>query len=146
MAKRSATITRPSLPLPVGYTSRPATMDDLDAVYRIFHDDEVALYGEPDTRREEIQTFWTGDEIDLPNDSLLVAAPDGQLVAYADLEQVQHARIFVTVRVHPSATGKGLGTTLLREMEVRAQKHIPLADPAARVTLNAGASSLNYAA
>ncbi len=42
MAEHTSTLAPSEVQLPSGYTSRPATLDDLDAVYRIISDDALA--------------------------------------------------------------------------------------------------------
>lgn len=146
MADHASTLTPPEVQLPEGYTSRPATLDDLDAVYRVISDDALATSGAVDYRHIEIKTFWTGLDFDMTTDTLAVIAPDGQMVAYTDMEQTQHARLYFGVFVHPSVYGMGLGTSLLHAMEARCERHIPLADPTARITFNTGTNNMNTAA
>jgi mycothiol synthase len=128
--------------LPPGYTMRPATQDDLDDVLELILASDVAEFGEPDFTREDLLEDWK--DRDLPVDTWLAVAPDGQLAAYADIyHDDRHTEIAATVQVHPDHYGRGLGACLLGLTEARAREHIPQAPPGARVVVRNTVNSYN---
>jgi mycothiol synthase len=100
--------------LPEGYLSRPATMEDLDAVIALVDDLERSFGLEPDENGAEMTWLWNLPSMDLDRDTRIVTLHDA-VVGYAD-----HARVHpeqtgpwqVTARVHPSHRGRGVGTWL----------------------------------
>jgi mycothiol synthase len=100
--------------LPEGYLSRPATMEDLEAVIALVDDLERSFGLEPDENRAEMTWLWNLPSMDLDRDTRIVTLHD-TVVGYAD-----HARVHpeqtgpwqVTARVHPSHRGRGVGTWL----------------------------------
>ncbi|MDP9382190.1 MAG: GNAT family N-acetyltransferase [Chloroflexota bacterium] len=128
--------------LPAGYTARPATRDDLDAVIELLIACDVAEYGEPDTSHEDLLADW--EDLDLATDTWIAIAPDGEFAAYADVIQGNnHTEIGEFVQVHPGHYGRGLGTCLLRLAEARAREHVALAAPGARVSVHNIVNSYN---
>ena len=132
--------------LPKGLELRPATMADLEAVSKLVAAHEIADYGEAETTLEDIRNEWQSPNINLGTDTLVITTPTGRMVGYAETYHFQHARIFGWLFVHPEYREQGVGETLLRRVEARAQEHIALAAPDLRVTLNTGAASVNTAA
>jgi mycothiol synthase len=132
--------------LPTDFLVRPPTMNDLEAAYRLLEVCDIDEYGEPDITLDELRTVWQGPNFNMATDAWIVIAPEDRLVAYADVEQRQHVRIFTLVRVLPEYADRGIREYLLHLAEEWAQRQIPLAKPGVRVTLNSWASSLNDAA
>ena len=137
-------ITRESLPQ--GLSLRPATMDDLEGVYELMIACEIADYGTPETTLDDIRTEFQSPNTNLETDTWVVTTPEGRVVGYGVVEHFEHVRLFGGARVHPEYTGQGLGSYLLKRIEERAEKHVPLAAQGMRVTLNTGAASVNTAA
>jgi mycothiol synthase len=100
--------------LPPGYTSRPATPDDLDDVAALLEAWELVHFGETDAVRSGVQFEWGAVWFDIERDTRLVQNADGELAAY-----VKHAtpdpahRFEVFGPVHPRFEGYGLGSAIL---------------------------------
>lgn len=104
------------IPLPEGFAARPTTFDDVEAVTRLIAACELAIHGEIDSDRSEVEAFWRQPSFDLAADSLLVFEAD-RLVAEAEIFHGLRAE----VSVHPGARGRGVGTMLLAWTEERAR-------------------------
>lgn len=129
--------------LPQGLSVRPATMDDIDAVYHLLEACDIAEYGAPDRTPDDIRTEFQSPAVNLETDTWLVTTPEGRAVGFADVEHFEHVRLFGGARVHPEYSGRGIGSYLLQRVEERAVQHVPLADPELRVTFNTGVASVN---
>jgi len=106
---------------PAGYRSRPATLDDVDAVDGLFREVDRTLFGTGESSRAWIEQSWRSDWVDLPNMTRLVFSADGGLAATADLEAIDPAKeIGAFARVHPKHRGRGLGTAVLAWTETAA--------------------------
>ncbi|MFI5273036.1 MAG: GNAT family N-acetyltransferase [Ktedonobacterales bacterium] len=124
--------------LPLGYTTRVATLGDAGAVRAVMEASASADAEEPAFTREELLGFWQAPGLDLALDTRLVLAPDGSAVAYGGLSNTAHAELGGYITVHPRHRARGIGTLLVRGALERAREHAALADPAARVTLGYG--------
>ncbi|MBV9709953.1 MAG: GNAT family N-acetyltransferase [Ktedonobacteraceae bacterium] len=131
--------------LPTGFTLRRPTMDDLAAVKQLVNLCEVAEYGKAETTEDDMRLWWQRPNFDLATDAWLVFAPDGQVVADANVGHQQHVRIYAEVDVHPAYQHRGIGTHLLRLAEERAREHVPSAPDGARVVLISRMNSVNEA-
>lgn len=90
--------------LPDGYVSRPATHDDVHAIWSLVCATDVEEYGEPDYDESDVVDDFARDRFDLARDTWLVEAPDGTLVAYATAWDKQpHALVLGELAVHPDA-------------------------------------------
>lgn len=127
--------------LPRGFTMRHPTMADLEEVTELVRICEVAREGTADTVLDDIRTVWQMPKFDLTKDIWLVLSGEGKIVGVAVLEHKEHAQLYTEGEVHPDYRNRGIGTYLLHLAQDRAQQHIPLASPEARVTLNSGVNS-----
>ncbi|HEX5571936.1 MAG TPA: hypothetical protein VFX31_11135, partial [Ktedonobacterales bacterium] len=66
--------------LPEGYTMRPARLEDAQTTADLINACELVDLGAPNTSAHALRRIWKAPD-HAPNDSLLVAAPDGRLVA-----------------------------------------------------------------
>jgi mycothiol synthase len=120
------------------YTSRAVTLADVDRVIDLINVAALADTGMMDTNRDEKLNAWGLPQFDLETDTLLVLAPDGQVVAFAELWDFQpHVRQHQWGRVHPEHRDQGLGGYLVDWAENRARQSIGKAPPQARVSLSA---------
>ncbi len=121
--------------LPAGYQLRPARLQDLPAAVTVFNACAKQVSGVEEFAVQEFESEWTEPGFDLERDTRVVIAPDGALVAYCEVWDVDdpHVRIPVWGRVHPQHAGKGIGTALLRWAEERACQSIPQAPEGAQV-------------
>lgn len=127
--------------LPEGYSVRPATMEDVEGATDLFNACEIAETGEPDYDLDELRGEWTG--YDLANVVELVVAPDGMLAGSMTLTDRNHVVVEADGYVHPDHSGVGIGTFLVRRSETRAQRHIDLAPPEAKVVIRNWVNAAN---
>jgi mycothiol synthase len=121
------------LNLPAGYVARMAAMDDVEAAAALFNACEIAETGEPDYEVDELRGEWA--DYDLGEVVELVVAADGALAGSMTLTDRAHVVVEADGYVHPDHSGRGVGTYLVRHSEERAQRHIPLAPPEAKVVI-----------
>src|SRR5436309_333650 len=94
-------------PLPNGYTAQSVRREDAPAVADLLTACGAA-FGESPVTPDEVLDDW--DELeDLADGVVVVVAPDGRLVAEADVLHRRFLRVSVYGRVHPAEEGKGLG-------------------------------------
>ena len=99
----------PRLDLPDGFTARPLTMDDGQAVYELVAAEETLDLGEPDISLEDITADWQQPSYDISASTVGIFDGD-RLVAYGDLAGGEGAY----AAVHPDHRGRGLGTAIAR--------------------------------
>ncbi|MGB8346931.1 MAG: GNAT family N-acetyltransferase, partial [Ktedonobacteraceae bacterium] len=133
-------------PLPAGFIARQPTLDDVQAVTDLFNAAERAEYGRGTLTEEIVRTSWESHDMDLAQDALLIATDEGRVVATADMEHRQHARIYCSATVHPDFCERGLGSYLVDWLDRQARRHIALAEPDVRVYLLNRVSSVNQPA
>jgi len=126
--------TTPSLP--EHFTSRPATLEDVEAVVDLLNTCSVEQIGKPRTEAHEIRNDWQSPTFNLETDTLVVIAPDGNLAGYAALwDSEPHVRIYMAGDVHPEYEGQGVGTALCQWAEERGRQAILKAPAGTRVVL-----------
>jgi len=133
-------------PLPAGFVARQPTLDDIQAVTGLINAAEIAEYGRGTMTEEIVRTSWEDPDMNLAQDALLIAADEGRVVATADMEHRQHARIYCSATVHPDFCKRGLGSYLVGWLDRQARRHIALAEPDVRVYLLNWVSSINQPA
>lgn len=120
---------------PPGYTVRPATWDDLDAVAKLLVAADLADLGEQDFFIEELQDDWRQPQLDMATDTWLVTS-NGEACAYTWLlGRNSHRDLDSWGVVHPEHRGRGLGAFLLEAVERRAAEHGALLPPGEQATL-----------
>ncbi len=132
--------------LPAGFIARQHTMDDVQAVIDVINAAEIAEYGRGTMTEENLRISWEDPDMNLAQDALLIAKDEGRVVATADMEHRQHARIYCSATVHPDFCERGLGSYLVDWLDRRARLHIALAEPDVRVYLLNWVSSVNQPA
>jgi mycothiol synthase len=111
--------------LPPGFTSRPATPNDLDEVAALLEAWELAHFGETDAARSEVQFEWGATWVDLERDTRLIRNADGELAAYAEHATPDPAHRFeVFGPVHPRFEGRGLGSAILDWAEAQTRSRL----------------------
>ena len=126
--------------LPPGFKMRPARWDDLDAIAeltRVVCTDE----GDPfmADSAEDLRRDWSRPGRDIERDAWVVIAPDGQLVGCEDgMNRHEHAILVAGGYVHPQYRDMGIGTALVRRLELWARQHLLQAAPGVEVTIDMG--------
>jgi len=134
--------------LPPGFTSRPATPDDLDPVAALVREWDLKYVGESEAARAMVQYEWGAASLDLERDTRLIHDADGTLAAF-----VQHStpdpallRYEAYGPVDPGFEGRGLGSAIVDWTEAQTRARI---GPGATARLwhavqaeNAGANTL----
>ena len=106
------------MPLPSGYSTRPARVEDWEQVLTLIVTRNLADYSEPLYSSQDLADLWNALELD--QDTWVVVSPDGRIAAYADLQRrgpIQFDVAFYTASGHPQTE---LGMHLLEQAEVRA--------------------------
>ena len=114
---------------------RPVQWADLNAVAKLIYD---VCEADGDTTvavtPEELANDWKKEGFNLERDAFLVETKDGRVVGYEEFgNEVEHVQLYSDGYVHPEFKGLGIGTTLLRAVEVRAREDMKLAEPDLRV-------------
>jgi GNAT superfamily N-acetyltransferase len=133
---------------PDGYEARPLRMDDAEAVAVLLNEHTRRLRGEDATSPEELRVEWATPNWSPETGAVVVAAPDGRLVVYADYFDTlePHVRPFAWARVHPDHTGRGLGGWALDWIESRAPETLARAKPGLRIGIQTSAIAEDRAA
>lgn len=134
--------------LPDGLSVRPVTLDDLPAYMVLAHACDMDEYGELVADENDVRIEWTLDDFDLSHSTRAVFAPDGQMVAFAELWDTGELPVqpFFWSRTHPAWRDKGIGTALFNWAEIRAGEVFARVPADAKVTLRCGALDRHEAA
>jgi mycothiol synthase len=120
---------------PPGYSARPATWDDIDAVAKLLQVADLADLGETDFFIDELKDDWRQPQLDMATDTWLVTS-NGEACAYTWLlGRNSHRDLDSWGVVHPEHRGRGLGTFLLDVVDRRAGEHQALVPPGEPATL-----------
>ena len=136
LTKTNKTILDPSLSL------RPAQWADLHAVTKLIYDvceadGDVTVAVTP----EELEREWKAPGFDLEKNAWVVVTSDGRVVGYEEFnDRHAHASLMGDGYVHPEFMGRGVGTAMLRALDVRAREEMELAEPDLRVFIRNGMS------
>jgi mycothiol synthase len=112
--------------LPPGYTSRPASRDDLDAIVRLVDAVDLHDAGMTDPVRDELLWEWASPRFDLARDTRVVVDRGGELVAYADVHAFDPSvQVRSWTQVHPDHRDVGLTSPALGWVEAHARSLLP---------------------
>lgn len=123
--------------LPRGYTTRPATMADAEAVVALINAYSQSMVGQNSTNAEKLRLAWGVPGFDMTTDTRMVLMPDGQLVGYMEVQDTHalHVRMRCWGCVHPNYRMKGIGSHLVEWAEARALRFVPEAPEGVLVVL-----------
>ena len=124
--------------LPEGFTTRPATLDDVEALVELFNLVSNQELGHDDFSVQELITDYGTAGFDIKKDTRVVLNPEGKIVAYQDVFATDPIPVHPTVwgRIHPEYTGLGLGTYLIRWGIEHAKDVLRKVPPEARVAVH----------
>jgi len=128
---------------PTGFIRRPATLDDVPAIYGLLQIYERALYGYTDKILSYVQATYASPTLDLAGDTCLLFNRAGRLVGSMLLEQERYATFGVTVCLFPSEPGSHLIDYLLCLAESRAWALMVQTQSGEQVTLNSWVPSID---
>ncbi len=124
---------KPGLHLPQGFLARPAQIEDAEAAASVIIAREAAAGQQSTTTPDVVRHFWTtvghGDQ------AIVIANPDGKVVATADIDNQGFAVATVFGHVAPGFQGIGLGSFLVGWGERWVRDHIDQAPSGARVVI-----------
>jgi mycothiol synthase len=118
---------------PAGYTAHTARREDAAAVAELR---TAYLADEGDTSvvtAEEQLNDWEG--LDLAEETMVITAPDGSMVANADVMNRNNVLVSVYGGVRPAHRGRGLGTYLVQWGEAWARERMQRAPADAQVVV-----------
>ena len=123
-----------------GFRMRPPQDEDADEVAAFANEECVALIGVPVTDADWLRGRWTAPGVDRDQDFAVVESPDGELCGFLSAEaEPPFVEVFALGAVALAFHGRGLGAAIVSENEQRARRFVALADPKARVLIDAGA-------
>jgi mycothiol synthase len=112
--------------LPAGYSQRPASWADVDAIVALTKACDLADSGVEDPVREILEEDWRQPGHDLERNTAVVEAPDGSMAAYVGVYGVNPERsLDVNARVHPAHRGRGIGGAVVDWAQARAAELVP---------------------
>ncbi len=119
---------------PFPYSAGPAKREDIEEIWRLMVDVNLAEAGTPGFGLTEIENWLTGEPIVIGEDVLVVRDDSGAIVG---VEIVDSRPPFVRPHaiggVHPDHVGRGIGHAMLTWAQTRSMERIDEAPPAAKV-------------
>lgn len=119
---------------------------DLEALSELIAVCEGAEDSAAGSSLEDVLAQWQRPDFHLANDAWVIVTTRGQIVGFACVWHKHYAQISTFLCVHPEYRNRGIGTLLLRLVEVRARQHIRRAPASARVVLRGVISKANEGA
>lgn len=123
--------------LKAGYTVRPCTMDDVEAVVALMNACSMKVIGQEDETVEEIRTSWLRPNFDQAVNQRVVLSPDNRLAGWAEVWDGEVVIIEIDIYVHPDYETEGVGEYLLHWAESRAREQVANAPDGERVAMRA---------
>ena len=108
---------------PQGYSVRPATMDDVDAVADALAAEDLAATGAVFYDADFVRVVWS--VLDMPNDTWVIEAPGGRVVGHANVGREGEDVAEAWGIVHPEHRSLGIGSRLLDLVDERAAALLP---------------------
>jgi ribosomal protein S18 acetylase RimI-like enzyme len=99
-----------------------------------------------DSSLEDLLSHWQQPDFHLAEDAWVIVTTRGQIVGLASVWHKNYTHISTFLCVHPEYRNRGIGTVLLRLVEVRARQHLKHAPSDARVVLSGLISRANEGA
>ena len=110
---------------PAGFTTRPATEDDIDGMARLAQAVDQHDEGVVEPVRTHLEDEWANPLFDAATDTMLAFAVDGTLAAFAICWGIEPAAsVEAWINVHPAHRGEGLGTWSVGWAELRTRRYL----------------------
>lgn len=116
-------------------TARTPQVQDFAALCELVRLCEHSEGSKADHILEDLLAEWRRPDFHLADDAWVIVTTSGQIVGFACVWHEEHARLSTFLCVHPAYRQRGIGTLLLRMVEMRARQHMRLASAEQRVTL-----------
>jgi ribosomal protein S18 acetylase RimI-like enzyme len=126
--------------------ARAPQTEDLEALSELITVCENAEDGATGGSLEDLLSQWQRPDFHLANDAWVIVTIRGQIVGFACVWHEDHTQISTFLCVHPEYRNRGIGTLLLRLVEMRARQHLRLAPLGVRVVLRGVISKANEGA
>jgi len=127
-------------PLPDGYSSRPATMADVERVVDFINAFANAVIGADETNADHARANWGTPGFDPQSNIRLVESARGELVGAIEIWDTSEIPVhpWVFGNVHPDHEGLGIGSYLIGWAEQRAAQVFDRVPDDARVAMSVG--------
>jgi mycothiol synthase len=124
---------------PAGYTVRPSTREDIDAIAALIQAVDLHDEGIVEPVRGHLEDDWANPLFDAATDTRVVVAESGELAAYASAWGIEPSTsVEAWINIHPDHRGRGLATWLLGWAEARSRRY--LTEPGTSTLLRPSAS------
>jgi mycothiol synthase len=122
---------------------RPARIEDAEAAFELFDTCSKHMIGISETTLAHVKTEWTSPGFDLENSVRIVEAPDGKIVGFVEVWDIDDPPVSIWVwgRVHPDFEDQGIGKKLMQFAETRSRQAITRAPKDARIVMRSGTPS-----
>src|SRR4051812_3267506 len=126
--------------LPKGFTIRPPTMADAQAVADLVIAADIDDFGAPEYSVNDLLPMWQRKNFDLTRDARMIFAPDGTLAGYCDMNYRNGVTQLDNIScAHPTYKNQGIEDWILEFAELWAQEHVASDAIVLRHVLNADA-------
>src|SRR6185369_16861634 len=95
--------------LKAGYSVRPCTMDDVEAVVALMNACAIKVTGAADETVEQTRADWQRPDFDQAASQQVVLAADGSIVGWAEVHDAEVVVIFTDIYAHPDYEAEGIG-------------------------------------
>lgn len=116
-------------------TARTPNTEDLAALSELVRSCESSEDSMAGSTLEELLSEWQRPDFHLANDAWVIVTTRGEIVGFACIWREESTRLSTYLCVHPEYRNRGIGTLLLRLVEVRAREHVRQTPAGERVIL-----------
>lgn len=127
-------------------TARIPNAKDRAVLAELVHLCERSEEGSVGSVLEDLLSEWQQPDSHQANDAWVIVTTSGQLVGFACVWREEHERITTYLCVHPEYRCRGIGTLLLRMVEMRARQLMRQFSAGQRVVLQGLMNSANIGA
>ncbi len=129
--------------LPAGFTTRPATMADLETAVSLMNACSQNQFGQDEHNIPDTKMEWTQEKFNLETNTLLVFSPEGELAGYLEIWDTHAVPVhpWVWGRVHPKFEGLGIGNYMLQHAEERVKLVVNRIPEDAQLSMRCGCAS-----